>query len=74
VLCQSPLSTQRGQYKVTSKFTVFRHRDKAPKHLKLDVTVMARELLGDPVSLEIASEFFESGRDGFSAYTDAVRE
>lgn len=60
---------QKGRYAVTSDFTVFRQRDRAPKQLKTGFQFSAHEPLHDPVILEIGSERFESDKGGFLAHT-----
>ena len=57
------------RYAVTSDFTVFRQRDRAPKQLKTGFHFSAREPLANPVVLEIGSERFESDKGGFLAHT-----
>ncbi|HEX3744031.1 MAG TPA: hypothetical protein VHW09_08870 [Bryobacteraceae bacterium] len=57
-------------YQVTSDFTVFRTRDKAPKHLKIGIQVTADDPLNDPVNLEIERERFQTERNVFLAHTE----
>jgi hypothetical protein len=63
----------RSRYRVTDAFTVFRHGDKAPKHLLEGVYFAAHEPLADLVVLEIGSERFTSEKRVFLTHTQRSR-
>ena len=60
------------RYEVTSDFTVFRQRDKAPKQLKAGLCFSAHEPLGNPVILEIGFERFEAEKGKLLAHTITI--